>query len=208
VDSVLRRLDFVRALSAGLVAGEMFTCGPARAGGARTGGRCPHPEGGPPIDFSVLLLNGEHGERLALSSFLGSAVWLNFFATWCPPCNEEAARIVSLGARYHDAGLKIVGVDVKETQEPVRAYVAKYHIDYPVGLDSRGMVYKGLGGNGFPTHIFLDRTAHITCVAHGALTNDQMDSEIAVALASGQERPQARAAASPTPTASPSRRRR
>ncbi len=104
-------------------------------------------------------------------------MWLNFFATWCPPCNEEAARIVTLGARYHDAGLKIVGIDVKETQEPVRAYVAKYHIDYPVGLDSRGMVYKGLGGNGFPTHIFLDRTAHITCVAHGALTNDQMDSE-------------------------------
>ncbi len=192
----------MRTLAAGLVAGEMVPCGAAGAAGARTGDWCAHPKGDPRVDFSLLLLGGDHGERLALSSFIGSPVWLNFFTTWCPPCNEEAPGIVAFGARYRDAGLKIVGVDVKETQEPVRAFVAKYHIDYPVGLDSRGIVFKGLGGNGFPTHVFLDRAGHITCVAHGALTSNQMDNEIAVALASAQERPQARASASPTPTAS------
>ena len=193
----------MRVLSGGLVAGAACTCAAAGAAGARPGDWCTHPKGDPRIDFSVLLLDGDHGERLTVSSFVGSPVWLNFFTTWCPPCNEEAAGIVSLGARYRDAGLKIVGVDVKETQEPVRAFVAKYHIDYPVGLDSRGIVFKGLGGNRFPTHVFLDRAGHITCVAHGALTSNQMDNEIAVAHAGGPDRPQARASASPISTASP-----
>lgn len=195
------RLDFLRSLCAGLVAGETLTCAPVLAGGARPGDWCSHPKGDPRIDFSLALLDGD-GARLVLSSLVGSPVWLNFFTTWCPPCNQEAAGIVSIGARYRDAGLKIIGVDVKEPDDKARAFVAKYHIDYPVALDSRGVVFKGFGGNVFPTHIFLDRTGHITCVAHDALTSSQMDNEIAVALTSGQERTQARACSSPTPTAS------
>ncbi len=131
-------------------------------------------------------------------------MWLSFFTTWCPPCNQEASGIVSFGARYRDAGLKIIGVDVKESEEKARAFVARYRIDFPVALDTRGVVFKGFGGNAFPTHIFLDRVGHITCVAHGALAEAQMDNEIAVAVASGHALPQAKAKSSPEPTPVPS----
>jgi len=199
VGVALRRLDFVRAVLAGLAAGEALDGRPAVAAGARSGNWCWHPKGDPRIDFSLALLDGD-GARASLSSFAGSPVWLSFFTTWCPPCNQEAPGIVSFGARYRDAGLKIIGVDVKESEDKARAFVARYHIDYPVAMDSRGIVFKGFGGNAFPTHVFLDRTGHITCVAHGALAEAQMDNEIAVAVAGGHALPQAKALGSPEPT--------
>lgn len=196
----LRRVEFLGAALAGVALAQPLRPKPAVAGGARSGDWCTHPKGNPHIDFSLALLDGG-GARFLLSSLSGSSVWLTFFTTWCPPCNEEAAAIVDFGKRYRAAGLRIVGIDVKESPEKVRAFVGRYGMDYTVVLDPHATVFHGFGGNAFPTHIFLDRTGHITCVAHGALQSREMDNEIAVALASGAPLLQAKAAASPSSVA-------
>ena len=105
-----------------------------------------------------------------------------FFASWCGPCNVEAADIVRIAAKYGDA-LHVVGIDVKEPAERARAFRDRHRISYPIALDDTGSVFEALGLHEFPTHVFLDARGVISCVSIGDLTPDQMDNEVAVAAA-------------------------
>jgi hypothetical protein len=89
---------------------------------------------------------------------------------------------------YRAQGVKVVGIDVKEKPDVVHAFVKKYQIDFPIVLDSTGSLFKDLGGIYFPSHVFLDRDGYVTCVAKGILKHDQMDNEIAVAIASSHSK--------------------
>lgn len=133
-------------------------------------------------DFSLYELDGKGDGVFTLSTLLGRPVWLNFFASWCPPCNAEAANIVRIAGKYGDA-LCIVGVDVKEQPDKARGFRDLHKITYPIVLDDKGSVSKALGFHALPTHVFLDARGAITCISEGDLTTDQMDNEVAVALA-------------------------
>jgi thiol-disulfide isomerase/thioredoxin len=132
-------------------------------------------------DFELELLDGER-ERVRLGDFLGSAIWLNFFATWCGPCNAEADRLVQIAEHYKPYGLVTISVDVKESPEAVRAYRERHHISYPIALDRDGSIFKGFGLRGYPTQLFFGRDGRITCFDLGDMEFNEMDNEIAVAL--------------------------
>lgn len=157
---------------------------PVRAGGARSGQWCL------PItkfardhvyDFDLELLDG-NGELFSLSKLAGKPVWLNFFTSWCGPCNREAADIVSIWRKYGDA-VHVVGIDVAEKPEQARAFRDKHAIPFPIALDTTSSVFDALGFTGYPTHAFLDQQGLISCLSAGDLTPTQMDNELAVALA-------------------------
>lgn len=171
-----------------------------RAEGARTGPWCrPMLKGASETsyDFNLYLLDGEQ-RIFTLSALLGKPVWLNFFTSWCPPCNSEAADIVRIAHTYKDSA-HVIGIDVEEKPEPVRAFRDKHRIPFPIALDGTGSVFKSLGLRGYPSHIFLDAAGRPSCLAVGDLTPDQMNNELAVALA--REVPQARP--TPAPSATP-----
>ncbi|MBD5656355.1 MAG: TlpA family protein disulfide reductase, partial [Candidatus Eremiobacteraeota bacterium] len=120
---------------------------PALAGGARPGPFClPLAKGVADIvyDFELYLLDGD-GKTFRLGELLGSPVWLNFFTSWCPPCNDEAARIVELGHRYAAQGLHVSGVDVGEQAAAGRGFREKHAIDFPIALDETKSVFKQFG---------------------------------------------------------------
>lgn len=156
----------------------------AAAHGARSGPWC-HAltKGGREniYDFSLDLLDGD-GAIFTLSDLIGKPVWLNFFTTWCPPCNAEASDIVRIGATYAQSA-HVVGIDVAEAPAKVRAFRDRHGIAFPIALDTGGSVFRGFGFHGYPTHVFLDATGAISCVSVGDLTPAQMDNELAVALA-------------------------
>jgi cytochrome c biogenesis protein CcmG/thiol:disulfide interchange protein DsbE len=151
-------------------------------------------------DFSLYLLDGED-KIFTLSDYLGRPIWLQFFASWCGPCNREAADVVRIASKYGDA-IVTVGIDVKEQPERARAFRDLHKIPFPITLDGEAKVFDSLGFRGFPTHMFVDARGLISCLTDGDLTPAQMDNEIAVAL-SRPGKPQAKAFASPAPPGPP-----
>jgi peroxiredoxin len=173
----------IGAIGAGLTASLQ----PARAltgGGARSGPYClPLRKGVAQrrFDFELDVLDGG-GKTFKLSSQLGSAVWLNFFASWCGPCNDEAGRVVELAERYKAHGLVTVGIDVDEKPESARTFRDRHAVPFPIALDSKGIVFNGFGFEAIPTHLFFDRNGLITCLVPQDLSEREIDNEIAVAL--------------------------
>src|SRR5262245_53469485 len=72
------------------------------------------------------------GNGVKLSSFAGSVVLLNFWATWCAPCRQEIPGLVELHAEYRARGLVILGVSIDTPSTPLEPFIEELGIDYPV----------------------------------------------------------------------------
>lgn len=114
------------------------------------------------------------GQPVRLSDFRGRPVWLNFWASWCPPCQEETPVLREMHERYADDGLAIIGVSVQESSpEEVRRYVDTYDLDYTVGFDATSAVFQTYRAYGLPTQFFIDRDGVIQSVYHGPVNTGQ-----------------------------------
>lgn len=113
-------------------------------------------------DFTLTDLEGN---PVSFSSLEGRAVVLNFWATWCPPCRREMPLLDSVQREYGPKGLTIVGVDLEEPPETVRAYVESVGVQYPIWLDDPSQnvpdrtrdLFTEIGGVGLPTTVFIGR---------------------------------------------------
>ncbi len=111
------------------------------------------------------------GRPISLEDLRGGPVWVNFWASWCPPCQEELPVLRTMDQAYRDRGLSIVGVSVQESSpEDVRAYAETYGLDYTIGFDGRSEVFKAWLGFGLPTHYFLDADGIIRVRHYGPMT--------------------------------------
>lgn len=107
-------------------------------------------------DFSLQRLDGKGALRLW--SLRGHPVWLNFFASWCPPCNAEAPDLAQTARQ--SPGLDLVGIDLTASETSVakvQAFVQQYDLGYPVLLDTQNAVANRYGVQAIPTSFFIDR---------------------------------------------------
>jgi cytochrome c biogenesis protein CcmG, thiol:disulfide interchange protein DsbE len=124
------------------------------------------------------LLAGMDGSPIRLADFAGRPLWIVFWATWCIPCQEEAADIVAAYHDHRDAGLAILAIDVQEPTAAVRDFVAQHGIDYQVGLDASGEARALYGGWGLPVHFFVDRSGVIRDRSIGQLHRSSMEERL------------------------------
>lgn len=117
------------------------------------------------------------GPTLSMSSLRGKAVYLNFFATWCPPCNEEAPAIDALAKSFAPRGLAVVGVDVLESANKAAAFRSGHHLSYPVVVDG-GALRNQYEVNGLPVHVFIDRNGVVQKIVVGELSPAMMRANI------------------------------
>jgi thiol-disulfide isomerase/thioredoxin len=117
------------------------------------------------------------GPALASASLRGKPVYLNFFATWCPPCNQEAPAIDALQRQYGARGLRVVGVDVLENARKAAEFRNGHHLSYPVVVDG-GTLRDQYDVNGLPVHVFIDRGGVIRKIAVGELSPADMRSNV------------------------------
>jgi len=152
-----------------------FAIGPAGEG-LRVGDRAP--------ELQILGTDGSPAPLLDLASapvrladLRGHPVWISFWASWCPPCQAETPVLRETFAAYRARGLALVAVSVQEsTVDDVRAYAAKYGLEYTIAADLAGDVFRRYRVYGLPTQVFLDANGIIRAIVQGPV-----DAEIAAA---------------------------
>jgi cytochrome c biogenesis protein CcmG/thiol:disulfide interchange protein DsbE len=122
-------------------------------------------------------------EKIALASLRGKAVVLNFWASWCGPCKDEAPMLESAWKRYRDRGMVVLGVDAQDFDVDAKRFVEKAGITYPIVRDKHGSTLGHYGVTGFPETWFVDRQGRLVGEhVAGPLTQEQLDRNIRLAL--------------------------
>ena len=124
-------------------------------------------------DFELEFLDGE---RRALSEFRGNVVFLNFWATWCPPCRQEMPSMQALHERYAESGLAVLAVDLQEADATVRKFVDDFHLSFSILLDTEGRIGGMYGVRSIPTTYIIDRKGMVLAGAVGAREWDSDDA--------------------------------
>lgn len=122
----------------------------------------------------ALELPGVGGEPVNLADYRGRPVWVNFMATWCPPCRDELPLMAGFQARYDDTGLVVIAVDIKEDEPTVQAFFADLAIYFPVGLDLGGTAQAEWGAIALPVHFWIDEDGIVRDAALGGIGPDVM----------------------------------
>jgi cytochrome c biogenesis protein CcmG/thiol:disulfide interchange protein DsbE len=153
--------------------------------GLKAGQRAPELQG--EVDGQVVGLVDLDGRPIRLADLRGRPVWINFWATWCPPCQQETPVLRAMHERYADEGLALVAISVQEsTPEDVRRYAQTYGLGYTIGFDATSAVFRAYRAYGLPTQLFIDREGIIRAVWHGPLTEQQAEGLLAPLLAEDQ----------------------
>jgi thiol-disulfide isomerase/thioredoxin len=114
---------------------------------------------------------------LTLASLHGKAIYLNFFASWCPPCNEEAPTLSALQKQYGSRGLQVIGVDVLENARKAEQFRSDHNLAYPAVVDD-GTLRNQYNVNGLPVHVFIDRSGVVRDVVVGELSETEMRDHV------------------------------
>jgi len=126
----------------------------------------------------ALSLPTSTGKTLALASYKGKAVYLNFFATWCPPCNSEAPSVGQLAGKYAKRGLAVIGIDELESAAKAQGFLTQYHLTYPAAVDTDGAALRDFGGIGLPVHVFIDRAGKVKLIHQGEMSPSEIEAAI------------------------------
>lgn len=166
-----------------------YVISPVVANGLKVG-EVPPPLAVPGPDGSLGPLTDLDGRPIDLASLRGKAIWINFFASWCPPCQSETPIVRDLADRYRGRGLEVVGVSVQESSpDNVRGYAAKYQLGYTIGADSRGAIYDAYRLRGIPTSFFIGPEGAIHAIVNGPLTEASATRQIEALLPDALSRP-------------------
>jgi cytochrome c biogenesis protein CcmG, thiol:disulfide interchange protein DsbE len=132
-------------------------------------------------DFTLSRLDAPG--RLRLASLRGRAVVLNFWASWCYPCNQEA-RTLQAASREWAGKATLVGVDVRDASGEARKFLRHHKITYPVVHDNRDSVWGSYGLTGLPETFFVDGSGRVVGHVAGQISASDLRSGIEEALRS------------------------
>lgn len=137
-------------------------------------------EVGAPAATSDISFKGEDGNTVTLSSLKGKVVFINFWATWCPPCIHEMPSINELRQSFKgDENIVFLMVDVDNKMEKSSAFMKQNNYDLPVYAPAGNIPSDYLGG-AIPTTVILDKRGNMIARLEGG--RDYADPEIVKAL--------------------------
>jgi len=143
----------------------------------------PEPQALPPLEVPT-----PDGKTLRLVDYAGKYVFLNFWATWCPPCKAEMPSMERLFAALDGQDFGIMAISVGEKTETVQKFLAENKYTFPIGLDNDGSLGAMFAGRGIPTTYILDRKGRAIAGVIGGREWDDAETIAAFkTLMSGKE---------------------
>ncbi len=116
-------------------------------------------------EFSLKKLGSD--SMLSSADLEGKAIVLNFWASWCVPCIEEAPDLQAAYAKYEKDDVVVLGVNVQDSEQDALAFAKEYGITYPIVRDPSLSLYSKLGVRGLPETFFVDKQGVFMGVGSG-----------------------------------------
>lgn len=123
------------------------------------------------------------GEQVQISDFRGKPLLLNFWASWCLPCKDEALALAATHRDFANTDLVMIGIDTEDTLDDARSFIARYDIEYLNLRDTTGRVSRGIFGvRAYPETFFVGRDGRIVAHVFGPMTKGELRSRITALL--------------------------
>lgn len=167
-------LGAVLLLAAVLVVALIFGLGLARQNQTQ-------PTSGPAPDFTLTTLDGG---QMRLRDLKGKVVVINFWASWCGPCRDEAPALQNVWEKYRDQDVIVMGVAWTDTETGARAFMNEFGQDYPNGLDIGTKIGDAYHITGVPETFIIDRDGNVAEFIFANVTETALSASIERVLAS------------------------
>jgi peroxiredoxin len=146
-----------------LVLSIVFVGGTTQAGELKVGTKAP-----------AWILKAVDGSDVKSTAYDGKVVVLNFWATWCPPCVAEIPDFIELQKEFGEKGLTFVGVSLDTSSKPVKKYVKKTMVNYPVVMGDADVVKDFGNFSGIPQTYVIDKDGIIRLSQVGQISKEKL----------------------------------
>lgn len=128
-------------------------------------------------------LTGLNGQPLTLARFRGKVVLLNFWATWCAPCQVEMPVFAAWQRRYGPQGFEVIGVSMDDSAGPARRLISRLKLNYPVAMGDERLGARYGGVFGLPLTFLIDRNGIVRAEFHGETDPGLIERQVTALLA-------------------------
>jgi cytochrome c biogenesis protein CcmG/thiol:disulfide interchange protein DsbE len=122
----------------------------------------------------------------SLTDYRGRWVLVNFWASWCIPCRQEAPALEDFQRRYGDGRFTVLGIDSRDLSGDGRAFVERYGLSYPQLRDGDGATAHDYGTTGVPENFLIDPKGKLRLLLRGPVTSEYLNDEVAPLLPGGK----------------------
>jgi cytochrome c biogenesis protein CcmG/thiol:disulfide interchange protein DsbE len=133
------------------------------------------PESGPAPDFTLTMLDGS---QMRLADLKGKVVVINFWASWCGPCRDEAPALQAIWEKYQDKGVVVMGVAYTDTEKGAKAFISEFNQTYPNGLDIGTKISELYSITGVPETFIIDREGKVAAFMMVAISEQSLSARI------------------------------
>ena len=127
----------------------------------------------------------EGGGESSLAAYRGRWVLVNFWASWCGPCREEAPLLERFQRRHGDADFTVLGIDSRDLSGDGRDFVRRFGLSYPQLRDGDGATAGDFGTTGVPENYLVDPRGRVRLLVRGPVTGEYLDESVAPLLPQG-----------------------
>jgi thiol-disulfide isomerase/thioredoxin len=130
----------------------------------------------PDFDFDLPDLNGK---IVSLEDFRGKVLIINFWATWCPPCEEEIPKLNQLQKKYKNEGLVVIGIALdKDSLNLVEPFIRKKRVGYPILVGNEQLLRSLKDFSGVPTTLIVDQKGNLKKKYDGSFDKDDLEKSL------------------------------
>lgn len=115
--------------------------------------------------------------RELIETLRGTPVVVNFWGSWCPPCEDEAPHLADVSNEYQ-GDVQFLGVNMADAREPAREFIERFNLPYPSIFDPRDTIRSGLGYLGQPITLIYDRAGSIAWDVIGTTSAEELRKQI------------------------------
>jgi cytochrome c biogenesis protein CcmG/thiol:disulfide interchange protein DsbE len=136
----------------------------------------------PDLSLSFVANAPEGAAKVSLSELRGRAVLLDFWATWCGPCQQEAPVVDRIAQRYGGQGLAVVGVNTSDEAGNAAPFAKRHHLTYPIAYDEGQRAATAYGVENLPTLVVISKTGKVVAIRSGITSDTELDELVKRAL--------------------------